>query len=120
MTRIILGPGRGISRRAGILGERPRVASEFPDELAGAAERFEKRYRRAIRPLVTRRVPLTICTIYNGNFPDTTRTRSSRPRAEERRSRASAYHEAVRARCAHEIISGSIIFSTTFPPTTLT
>jgi hypothetical protein len=39
-------------------------------ELAHAAERFEKRYRRAIEELRAQRLPITVCTIYNGNFPD--------------------------------------------------
>ena len=62
--------GNDVLGHADLLERRVRSASEVLDELAGAAERFEERYRRAVRPLVARRIPLTICTIYNGSFPD--------------------------------------------------
>ena len=38
--------------------------------LADAAESFERRYRRLVHRLLERELPLTVCTIYNGNFPD--------------------------------------------------
>lgn len=38
--------------------------------LADAAESFEGRYRRLVGRLLERELPLTVCTIYNGNFPD--------------------------------------------------
>lgn len=38
--------------------------------LADAAESFEGRYRRLVGQLLERELPLTVCTIYNGNFPD--------------------------------------------------
>ena len=38
--------------------------------LADAASGFEARYRRLIESLLETRLPLTVCTIYNGNFPD--------------------------------------------------
>ena len=38
--------------------------------LADAAESFERRYRRLVDRLLERQLPLTVCTIYNGNFPD--------------------------------------------------
>jgi len=38
--------------------------------LADAAESFERRYRRLVDRLLERELPLTVCTIYNGNFPD--------------------------------------------------
>jgi hypothetical protein len=38
--------------------------------LADAAESFEQRYRRLIDRLADRELPLTVCTVYNGNFPD--------------------------------------------------
>ena len=36
--------------------------------LADAAEAFESRYRRMLDTLLARRLPLTLCTIYNGNL----------------------------------------------------
>jgi lysophospholipase L1-like esterase len=53
-----------------LLDRRAHSAAEVLGELAHAAERFEKRYRRAIDELRAQRLPVTVCTIYNGNFPD--------------------------------------------------
>jgi lysophospholipase L1-like esterase len=53
-----------------LLERRVRSTAEGLTELAAAAEGFEARYRRAITAVTTRGVPVTICTIYNGNFPD--------------------------------------------------
>lgn len=38
--------------------------------LARAVRQFEAGYRKAVEACLARRLPLTICTIYNGNFPD--------------------------------------------------
>ena len=38
--------------------------------LADVAHGFEKKYRRAVAACRRTGLPLTICTIYNGNFPD--------------------------------------------------
>ena len=38
--------------------------------LADISEQFEKKYRQTIATCMKARLPLTICTIYNGNFPD--------------------------------------------------
>jgi hypothetical protein len=38
--------------------------------LAGATTAFEASYRRAVNACVRRALPLVICSIYNGNFPD--------------------------------------------------
>jgi hypothetical protein len=45
-------------------------AAQLLGFLADAAEGFERRYRRLIGYLAATRLPLTVCTIYNGNFPD--------------------------------------------------
>jgi hypothetical protein len=39
-------------------------------ELAEVSQRFEKQYRRAVEACRKPGLPLTICTIYNGSFPD--------------------------------------------------
>jgi hypothetical protein len=53
--------------------DRPaRSSAEVLAALAEAAERFEGRYRRAVASVVARDVPVTLCTIYNGNFADAT------------------------------------------------
>lgn len=38
--------------------------------LADATRAFENAYRKAVALCLERNLPLTICTIYNGNFPD--------------------------------------------------
>ena len=53
-----------------LLDRRAHTAAEVLAELAHAAERFEKRYRHAIDEVRAQRLPITVCTIYNGNFPD--------------------------------------------------
>jgi hypothetical protein len=53
--------------------DRPaRSSAEVLAALADAAEGFEGRYRRAVASVVARDVPVTLCTIYDGNFPDAT------------------------------------------------
>ena len=39
-------------------------------KLANVSQGFEKKYRRAVATCRKTEFPLTICTIYNGNFPD--------------------------------------------------
>jgi len=53
-----------------LLDRRVHSSAEVLTGLAGAAERFEKRYRRAIDGVLEYRLSTTVCTIYNGNFPD--------------------------------------------------
>ncbi len=51
--------------------ERPADSvAEVLGMLAEVAMEFELRYRAAVDALLERRLPLAICTIYNGNFPD--------------------------------------------------
>lgn len=53
-----------------LLERRVHTAAEALAELADAAARFEKRYRHAVDHLTEQRLPSTVCTVYNGNFPD--------------------------------------------------
>ena len=53
-----------------LLDRRAHSSAEVLRGLADAAERFEKRYRRAIDGVIEYRLPTTVCTIYNGNFAD--------------------------------------------------
>ena len=39
-------------------------------KLADVSQEFERKYRRAVATCKKPEFPLTICTIYNGNFPD--------------------------------------------------
>src|SRR5215213_5374928 len=46
------------------------TAAQVLGFLADAAEGFERRYRRLVERLMRLELPLTVCTIYNGHFPD--------------------------------------------------
>ena len=53
-----------------LLDRRVRSSAEALAALAGAAAAFEQRYRRAVAGVMARGLPVTLCTIYNGNFPE--------------------------------------------------
>ena len=59
-----------------VLGDIGMLAEPAETVAAGlrtaglVAERFEHRYRRMLRSLRSRRLPLAVCTIGNGNFGD--------------------------------------------------
>ncbi|MDQ3997074.1 MAG: SGNH/GDSL hydrolase family protein [Gemmatimonadota bacterium] len=53
-----------------ILSRPARSAAEVLGILADAAGAFEARYRRALASVVARGLPVTVCTVYNGNLPD--------------------------------------------------
>jgi hypothetical protein len=53
-----------------LLDRRAHSSAEVLSGLAAAAERFEKRYRRAIDGVIEYRLATTVCTVYNGNFAD--------------------------------------------------
>ena len=53
-----------------LLDRRAHSSAEVLAELAGAGERFAKRYRHAIDGALAYRLPTVVCTIYDGNFPD--------------------------------------------------
>jgi hypothetical protein len=55
---------------AGILNAPTASSAEALALLAEVSKKFEKAYREVIEAC-TRGLPLTICTIYNGSFPDT-------------------------------------------------
>jgi hypothetical protein len=47
-----------------------RSSAEALGMLARAVAEFEASYRHAVAACLQRKLPLVICTIYNGNFPD--------------------------------------------------
>jgi len=47
-----------------------RSSAEALGMLARSVAEFEASYRRAVAACLQRKLPLVICTIYNGNFPD--------------------------------------------------
>ena len=49
-----------------ILRARVELASEALGQLAEVSQRFEKTYRATIEACKRLRLPLTLCTIYNG------------------------------------------------------
>jgi hypothetical protein len=51
-----------------LLDRRATSSAQVLGWLADAAEGFERRYRRMLDALERRRLPLTLCTIYNGNL----------------------------------------------------
>ena len=53
-----------------ILKAPVRTTAEALTLLSRATAEFESDYRKAVSACLKRGLPLTICTIYNGNFPD--------------------------------------------------
>jgi hypothetical protein len=53
--------------------ERPAASSaEVLALLAEIGNGFERRFRRLVTALIRRGLPVVVCTIYNGSFPDST------------------------------------------------
>lgn len=53
-----------------ILRAQVRTAGEGLMLISRAVSEFEASYRNAVKDCLRRKLPLAICTIYNGNFPD--------------------------------------------------
>jgi lysophospholipase L1-like esterase len=53
-----------------LLNKPARSAAEVLGLLADAASAFETRYRRMLARTLSRKLPVVVCTIYNGSFPD--------------------------------------------------
>ncbi|MEC4719161.1 SGNH/GDSL hydrolase family protein [Noviherbaspirillum sp. CPCC 100848] len=53
-----------------LLQARTATVSEGLTVLADAVHRFEAAYRKVIAACLARKLPFTVCTVYNGNFPD--------------------------------------------------
>ena len=62
--------GNDALRQAGILGTAARTIGDALMKLFEVAREFELSYRKTIEACMGPGVPLVICTIYNGNFPD--------------------------------------------------
>ena len=62
--------GNDVLGHADLLERRVRSSAEALVELADAAQRFERRYRRAMDGVRAHRLRTIVCTIYNGSFPD--------------------------------------------------
>jgi len=62
--------GNDALMRQNLLDMPVRSSADALDRLAEATREFEASYRRALSACLQRRLPLVLCTIYNGNFPD--------------------------------------------------
>lgn len=62
--------GNDALMHTGLLEMRVRSSGEVLDAIARAAEEFERRYRGVLAQVLSKRLPLILCTIYRGNFPD--------------------------------------------------
>jgi hypothetical protein len=70
-SHLVLSVGGNDALAYGDLLQAPAAsAARILSLLADAAAQFERRYRSLTLQLLQRRLPLTVCTIYNGNFPD--------------------------------------------------
>jgi hypothetical protein len=68
-THLVLSVGGNDAlRHAGLLDRRASSSAEVLGWVADAVDGFEARYRRLLPPLLARGLPLTLCTIYNGNL----------------------------------------------------
>jgi lysophospholipase L1-like esterase len=62
--------GNDALRRQQILDMPVRSSADTFMVLAKAVQEFETAYRKVITACLKKRLPLVLCTIYNGNFPD--------------------------------------------------
>jgi hypothetical protein len=70
-THLVLSVGgNNALRRSDILDRPAGSTAEAFTLLADVTREFEAAYRKAVAMCVKHRLPLVICTIYNGNFPD--------------------------------------------------
>jgi hypothetical protein len=70
-TQLVLSVGgNNALLQISILDARASSVAHALGLLANIAEEFERDYRSAIAACLRPGLPLTVCTIYNGNFPD--------------------------------------------------
>jgi hypothetical protein len=70
-THLVLSIGGNDALMASGLLDEPVYSSADALRLIGASVReFEGRYRAAVAACLAQGLPLVVCTIYNGNFPD--------------------------------------------------
>jgi hypothetical protein len=95
-THLVLSVGGNDALMAsGLLDEPVYSSADALRLIAASVREFEAHYHAAVAACLERRLPLTICTIYHGNFPD--------PDFRERAIVAlTAFNDAiVRTACAH-------------------
>ena len=70
-THIVLSVGGNDAlHHTGLLDTPVRSSAQAFSMLAIAVSDFKRAYENALRPCLATKLPLVICTIYNGNFPD--------------------------------------------------
>lgn len=67
---VVSAGGNDALRQEALLGEAVSTAGQALYRLGSAAREFEADYRAMMRAVLARKLPVIICTIYNGNFPD--------------------------------------------------
>lgn len=65
---VVSAGGNDALAHTGLLGRPAASSAQVLGWLADAAEGFEARYRAMLRPVRQRKLPVTLCTIYNGNL----------------------------------------------------
>jgi lysophospholipase L1-like esterase len=68
MHLVVSAGGNDALGHTDLLERRATSSPQVLGWLADAAEAFEARYRRMLDALLARRLPITLCTIYNGNL----------------------------------------------------
>jgi len=70
-THLVLSVGGNDALMAsGLLDEPVYSSADALRLIAATVREFEARYRDAVAACLARRLPLAVCTIYHGNFPD--------------------------------------------------
>ena len=70
-THLVLSVGGNDALMAsGLLDEPVYSSADALRLIAASVREFEARYRAAVAACLARKLPLVVCTIYNGNFPD--------------------------------------------------
>ena len=62
--------GNDALQHTGLLDRRARSSAEVLEWFGEAVDEFERHYRRMLTAVLARRIPTTVCTIYNGCFSD--------------------------------------------------
>lgn len=62
--------GNDALQNQSLLQGRASSVADAIEQLATAASRFESAYRKLIAACLAHRLPLVVCTVYNGNFDD--------------------------------------------------
>jgi hypothetical protein len=70
---VISAGGNDAGRQEGVLGSPVRSVAEALAGIAGIRERFRRDYQAMLGPVLARRLPLALCTIYDPRFPNPAR-----------------------------------------------